>query len=467
MDETQKIKQLEQANNELEKGNFFSAINLLTEILIFYKEPSVFLSKANCLIKMKKYEDAIDDIKNAINLDVNQIEAYLQLSLVYKKMGDITKALENLKSGEEKNKENSELKKEIQICEDLTEQKKNVEILLRYEKFEEALEKMEDLLKECSCDYELIGNIIQTYCYWGKVDIARKQLKKNEYNLRHYNENRFFVLNSLVLRFENKRAEAVRNLDKGFKSHKKCKMILEARNLLKNIDKLKTKAEKLYREKKYKESEELYHEIISKDKYNNLYNFDILLKIVTILNAQKQHELALKQIELAMTYKKKDALAHKTKALTLKSLKKYIEAEQAIRMANILDPKITTPYEIREITKLAKMAKRVDYYLILEITKEEATPQLIKKSYRKMAMKYHPDKNRGSDKELEEAKSKFQNLTEAYGILSDPVKKVKYDNGELDDEPEHHNNGQGMDMNDLFRNFFSGNGNNGFTFRFG
>ena len=64
-----------------------------------------------------------------------------------------------------------------------------------------------------------------------------------------------------------------------------------------------------------------------------------------------------------------------------------------------------------------------DFYKILEVTKS-ASPEEIKKSYRKLALKYHPDKNPGDS----EAERKFQEIAEAYETLSDPEKKQKYDN---------------------------------------
>ena len=67
------------------------------------------------------------------------------------------------------------------------------------------------------------------------------------------------------------------------------------------------------------------------------------------------------------------------------------------------------------------MAKR-DYYEVLGVDKN-ASADDIKKAYRKMAIKYHPDKNPG-DKEAEE---KFKEAAEAYSVLSDADKKARYD----------------------------------------
>ena len=63
-----------------------------------------------------------------------------------------------------------------------------------------------------------------------------------------------------------------------------------------------------------------------------------------------------------------------------------------------------------------------DYYKILGVDKS-ASPAEIKKSYRKMALKYHPDHNEGD----KSAEAKFKDLNEAYAVLRDPEKKQQYD----------------------------------------
>ena len=68
------------------------------------------------------------------------------------------------------------------------------------------------------------------------------------------------------------------------------------------------------------------------------------------------------------------------------------------------------------------MGAKRDYYEVLGINRS-ADKDTIKKAYRKMAKKYHPDSNAGNA----DAEEKFKEVTEAYNVLSDPEKKKLYD----------------------------------------
>jgi molecular chaperone DnaJ len=93
------------------------------------------------------------------------------------------------------------------------------------------------------------------------------------------------------------------------------------------------------------------------------------------------------------------------------------------------------------------MAK--DYYEILGVDKSANSDQ-IKKAYRKMAMKYHPDKNPDN----KEAESKFKEVSEAYEVLSDDNKRSNYDRfGKTDGFSGGFNGGHGFSMEDIFSQF--------------
>ncbi|MBQ7984046.1 MAG: molecular chaperone DnaJ [Bacteroidales bacterium] len=102
------------------------------------------------------------------------------------------------------------------------------------------------------------------------------------------------------------------------------------------------------------------------------------------------------------------------------------------------------------------MAKR-DYYEVLGVSKNASEDEL-KKAYRKLALKYHPDRNPG-DKEAEE---KFKEAAEAYSVLSDKDKRARYDQfGEAGLGDNGGFGGAGMNMDDIFSMFgdlFGGHG---------
>jgi curved DNA-binding protein CbpA len=116
-----------------------------------------------------------------------------------------------------------------------------------------------------------------------------------------------------------------------------------------------------------------------------------------------------------------------------------------------------------------------DYYKVLGVSKT-ADPKELKKAYRKLALKWHPDKNKGS----KDAEENFKKISEAYEVLSDPKKKQIYDTYGKDGlsgspPPPHSSSGNGFqrtyysngsnmnftDPNDLFAQIFGSMGTRG------
>ena len=101
------------------------------------------------------------------------------------------------------------------------------------------------------------------------------------------------------------------------------------------------------------------------------------------------------------------------------------------------------------------MAKR-DYYEILGIEKGSDTGT-IKNAYRKLALKYHPDRNPDN----KEAEDKFKEATEAYEVLSDETKRARYDRYGHDGMKMGQDFGSYSNINDIFSAFgdiFGGGG---------
>lgn len=102
----------------------------------------------------------------------------------------------------------------------------------------------------------------------------------------------------------------------------------------------------------------------------------------------------------------------------------------------------------------------MDYYEVLGI-KKDSSAQDIKKAYRKLAMKYHPDRNKG-DKDAEE---KFKKLSEAYAVLSDSEKRKEYDTFGASGFQQRYSQEdifRGFDLGDILKEFGLGGMKGGF-----
>lgn len=99
------------------------------------------------------------------------------------------------------------------------------------------------------------------------------------------------------------------------------------------------------------------------------------------------------------------------------------------------------------------MATTTDYYEILGVQKT-ASKEEIKKAYRSLALKHHPDRNPDN---LKESEAKFKEISQAYSVLSDETKRSNYDRFGTEKGQQSWGNVGGVDPFDIFSQFFGGN----------
>jgi len=173
---------------------------------------------------------------------------------------------------------------------------------------------------------------------------------------------------------------------------------------------------------------------------------------------QDRNDQALQDLNKAIYYNEKYPQAFFKRGETNLNLKNFDDAIKDYQEAQKLDSvKFDMTENIQKAKAAAKRSKKKDYYAILEI-KQDATEEDVKKSYKKLALKWHPD--RVHDPELRpKAEQMFKDISEAYQVLTDKDKRRKYDLGQDLDGPDFGGfDGAGFNPFDLFKNMFHGGG---------
>ena len=111
------------------------------------------------------------------------------------------------------------------------------------------------------------------------------------------------------------------------------------------------------------------------------------------------------------------------------NLEEWEEAVTDFGAASAIDP---AGFQVGQKLKFAqgkaKAARKKDYYKILGVDKD-APEKTIKTAYRKMALKWHPDKNNETPEQKTRAEKQFKEVNEAWAVLSDPTKRKQHDCG--------------------------------------
>ncbi|KLP14335.1 tetratricopeptide repeat protein 2 [Fusarium fujikuroi] len=205
--------------------------------------------------------------------------------------------------------------------------------------------------------------------------------------------------------------------------------------IVQRLDRMKEEGNTDFKAGRLQQAIEKYTNALEIDPSNKSMNSKLLQNRAQCKIKLKQYDDAIADCERAINLDPGYTKARKTKANALGGAERWEDAVKEWKAIQELDPEDRTIMrEIRKAELELKKAQRKDYYKIVGVEKT-ATGDEIKKAYRKMAVKLHPDKNPGDP----HAEEKFKDLQEAYECLSDPQKRAAYDNG--DDL---------MDPNDMF-----------------
>ena len=199
-----------------------------------------------------------------------------------------------------------------------------------------------------------------------------------------------------------------------------------------------------------------YTEALAVDPDNTSFNSIMYANRAAAYSKQGKNKEALEDCTQALDLDPSYLKALLRRAQIYMTLEKYEDAVRDYEKAHQMDDDNTdTVNKLRNAKLELKKSLRKDYYKILAVSKD-ASDDEIKKSYRKLALKYHPDKNQGlSTEEKEAAEKMFKDIGEAYSVLSDSQKRRRYDSGQDLEEGMGgmggFGGGEGVDVNQIFQ----------------
>eukprot|EP00640_Fibrocapsa_japonica_P003420 CAMPEP_0113948404 /NCGR_PEP_ID=MMETSP1339-20121228/70111_1 /TAXON_ID=94617 /ORGANISM="Fibrocapsa japonica" /LENGTH=306 /DNA_ID=CAMNT_0000955455 /DNA_START=33 /DNA_END=953 /DNA_ORIENTATION=- /assembly_acc=CAM_ASM_000762 len=239
----------------------------------------------------------------------------------------------------------------------------------------------------------------------------------------------------------------------------------DAHKQLRKLTKLTDKAQAAFAEGKLEEAVTKWREATTIDPGHRVVVGPILLKVADVHLQLKQWEQARDAASEAASAGAEEDLVPAQIRLgdALMGLEEWQEAVRAYQSAHQKDQgNREAADKLKRAEAALTQSKKKDYYKILGL-KRSADKKEIKKAYKALALEWHPDKHT-SEEDKEKAEVKFQDIGEAYEVLSDEELRAKYDRGE---EVFENQGGGGGPRGHPFQHFQRRGGGQNFHFHFG
>ncbi|XP_071101126.1 dnaJ homolog subfamily C member 7-like [Haliotis cracherodii] len=462
-----------EAEKKKAEGNTFYKQQKYTEALSHYTEainlcPSCsayYGNRAATYIMLNKYKEALEDSRKAIQIEPNFVKAHLREAKCHLAMGEAAAAVRSYQEVLQREEGNTVAKNELQSAQGVQEYEDRADKSFEKGDFRTAVFCMDRCIDTCPACCKFKIRKAEALALLGRYQESQ-ELANDILQRGGMNADALYV-RGMCLYYQD-------NIEKAFQHFQHVLRLApdhqKAKDIYKKAKSLMAKKEEgntAFRSGKYDEAYNLYSEALAIDSNNKFTNSKLYFNRATVCS--KLHKLdqsienCSKAVELDDTYLK----AYLRRAKCYMETEQYQEAVCDYEKIFKMDKSKENKRLLQEAKLELKKSKRKDYYKILGISKN-ATEDEIKKAYRKRALIHHPDRHSHdtTEKQKEEEK-KFKELGEAYGVLSDPKKKMRYDSGQ--DLEEMDGGGFGdIDPNQIFQTFFGGGAGPGFQqFHFG
>uniref|UniRef100_A0A0B7BH12 J domain-containing protein n=1 Tax=Arion vulgaris TaxID=1028688 RepID=A0A0B7BH12_9EUPU len=456
-----------EVEQHLEMGKKLLAAGQLADALSHYHaavegDPDNYLTyfkRATVYLALGKSRSALPDLNRVVELKPDFIAARVQRGNVLMKQGNLPEAQIDYTEVIIRDPNHVEAKEKSEIIKELEERKRLAKYYFEQREYQEVINTLEQVIELCPWDTDLRELRAEAYIAQGELFKAISDIRPTaklvpdntkayqRMSMLHYQmgeEDESLIQIRECLKLDPDHKECFEHYKKLKKLVKQLQNVLEARN------------------------NQQYEECINKATQVMKTEPDVMpftLRATSFLchcHAMSGHvDDALKSCGevLQLDPDNLDAMIDKAEAHIANE--DYDAAIRELQAAQEIDQNSRRVQDtLTKAQKLQKQSTKRDYYKILGV-KRTAKKKEIMKAYRNLAMKWHPDKHEGPEKD--KAQKMFIDLAAAKEVLTDPEKRERFDRGEDPLDPEDQQGGHG---HPFFHQGFNPFGSGGFTFKF-
>ncbi|XP_023020069.1 tetratricopeptide repeat protein 2 [Leptinotarsa decemlineata] len=463
---TEEMAELKKENgNQLYKiKQYRSALPLYTEAINLCPDTAAYYgNRSACYIMLNRYEDAMEDARKSIQLDPRFVRGYIRMAKCSIALGDLMTAEYAIKKTQELQPDGSGITSEIKSLEKLKHNES--EATKAYEKndYRKVVYCMDRCLDEAPSCHRYKLTKAECLAFLGRYQEAQ-EIANSILHLNKGNADAIYV-RGICLFYEDNLDSAFQHFQQVLRlapDHQKAMNIYKRAKLLK---KKKEEGNEAYKLCRFQEACQLYTEALEIDPFNKKTNSKLYFNRATAYSRLTKTREAIADCTAALNLDETYLKALLRRAKCYMDLGEYEEAVRDYEKVCKMDKSRENKKLLQDAKFALKKSKRKDYYKILGVDRTAGDDE-IKKAYRKRALVHHPDRHASaSESEKKDQEKKFKEVGEAYGILSDPKKRSRYDNGQ--DMDDFDGGMSDIDPTQVFQTFFSGGGHHGQEFGFG
>ncbi|CAN8000469.1 unnamed protein product [Ixodes pacificus] len=423
----------EEGNELYKQKKYEDAIKLYTEAIeLDGSNVAYYTNRAACLMMLGQYQTALEDCRQASRLDPGNAKGHLREAKCHLALGDPTAAMRSVQRLKELEPANVALPREL----------KTIEILQHFLTEGDKAYENQDYAKVIYC----MDRALQQAPGCTKVKLLKAEslalLKKipearliaNEIMCSEPTNADAMYVRGLCFYYEDNIEKALQHYQHVLRLAPDHSKAVSAYRKARMLKAKKDEGNEAFNAGNYQEAYNIYTSALAVDPGNRLANSKLYFNRATVCSKINQLNQAVEDCTTAISLNENYMKAYLRRAKSYMDLEMY---EEAVRDYERIWRKDRTRENKRLLDQAKlelKKSKRKDYYKVLGIPKD-ATVDDIKKAYRKRALLHHPDRHSSAPEDIKrEQEKKFKELGEAYNILSDPKKRVRYDEGrDLDD----------------------------------